>query len=100
MLHYDPNHHDIARMLRGDDMLQMVGSVAEAGAEYAQSIAPVETGEYAGDFETTAEVLDERATGILYNTSDHGALVEWGFDRQEGHHVLARTADWIEAETQ
>lgn len=97
MLVYAPNHHGIGQLLKSDDMLATMESVAEAGADYARSISPVVTGEYAGAFEVAGEVLDERATGLIYNTSEHGAAVEWGSEHQEGHHVLARTADWIEA---
>lgn len=38
-----------------------------------------------------------RATGYLRNTSSHAVFVELGNGHGfTGHHVLARTADWIE----
>lgn len=62
------------------------------------------TGEYADSFEVTsatvpvetAEGPHEAAAGILVNTSDHAAAVEWGNSHDHRpHRVLGRTLDGL-----
>ena len=69
-----------------------VGEVAQDGLEYAQMIAPVDTGAYRDSFHLDEVITDDRAVAFLVNDADHAAEVEWG----QGRHVLSRALDYIE----
>jgi len=68
---------------------------AQAGYEYAVTVAPVESGEYKESFiifaGTNGGAKHNRAYAALHNYSDHALEVEFGTERQEAHHVLTRT---------
>lgn len=96
---YTPDIAGTGRLMKGPEMQEMVRSAAEKGKAFAESISPVETGEYKSSFrvEVTAHggtgVGGDRAQANLINDSDHATDVEW----VDNYHVLARTADYIQA---
>ena len=96
---YEPDHEGVGMLMKSGEMQEMLRVVAERGAEYARSIAPVgkppgdpHPGEYLASFrvETTPDAPSwhDRAAALLINDSPHAVYVEW----QDGYHVLARTA--------
>lgn len=91
--HYEPDHRGVAALMRTAEMAQVVRTVAEDGMAFAQSIAPVATGNYRSKFrvETGQETIDGdlRAVARLVNDADYAADVE------ATHSVLRRTADHI-----
>ncbi|MEV6906742.1 hypothetical protein [Amycolatopsis sp. NPDC051071] len=75
---------------------------ARGGAQFAQSIAPRRTGEYAAGIHAEDGGLGgrrrDRPVGLVVATAAPSAAVEWGNDHQNHpHHVLARTIDIVEA---
>lgn len=93
---YKPDHGGTNRLMNSAGVQRMLKSAAAKGMEYAIGIAPVDTGEYKESFRVTAAahsgVRKDRAQAFLVNTSPHAGHVEW----QDGAHVLARAADFIE----
>lgn len=95
-MRYEPDHAGIAKLLVSDDMGDVMRTVARAGQAFAESIAPdapPHGAGYVASFDIDVEVQgpNPRQTAILANTSDHAFAVELR------DHVLARTADFIEA---
>lgn len=90
-------------------MVEEMRGRAERGAEFARSIAPVdeaspEPGRYrdsiTADAHTYGGVNHDRAVGIVSSdvtTADGKAnlsvIVEFGTEKQDGHHVMGRTLD-------
>jgi hypothetical protein len=96
---YEPDHEGTGMLMMSDGMREMLRMVAERGADYARSIAPVgkppgdpHPGEYLASFRvevvTPAPSWDDRPAALIVNDSGHAAYVEW----QDGYHVLAKTA--------
>ncbi len=96
-MRYTANRQGIARLLVSGEMHDALRDVGERAADFAASIAPRDSGEYAASFVVGTEVHDERATAILGNTDPGAAAIEWGTSDTTGHHTLSRTIDWIEA---
>ena len=96
-MRYEPDRAGVAALLKAPEMGDAMKAIAEAGRAYAVSISPVESGEYKALFDVDVEVQDGRQTAVLANTSDHAVQVEWGARGSNGHHVLGRTIDLIEA---
>jgi hypothetical protein len=97
-----PDHRGLAQMLRGAEVHDLVMDRARAGAQFAESIAPRRTGEYAAGIHAEEGGLGgpryNRPVGLIVATAPHSAAVEWGNDHQtHPHHVLARTIDIVEA---
>jgi hypothetical protein len=97
-IRYDKNLDGTNELMNSPEMLAVLRAAAEDGAQYAASIAPRETGEYASSFrvETSTKSGPKRDRGEarLVNDSDHARQVE--FVNQGGHRVLGRTVDHIE----
>jgi hypothetical protein len=95
---YKPDIADTGRLMKGPEMQALMREIAEEGKALAESIAPVETGEYKSSFrvEVTAHgglgVGGDRAQANLINDSPHAAYVEW----QDNKHVLAKAADYMQ----
>lgn len=71
-----------------------VTDAAEAAARHAQSIAPVDTGEYRSRFRVQPAGPDGEARVV---NDDPGAVaIEFGTEDTPPHNVLAQTADWLE----
>lgn len=91
-------------MAVGPEIAAAVVAEAERAKAIAEGLAEDfrVTGEYAESFEVSAQTTQLRtgfgshdvATGVLTNTSDHAAAVEWGNARDNrAHHVLGRTLE-------
>lgn len=93
---FEVDHDGISALARSSAVGDQMVAAAEAAIPYAQSISPVETGEYRSSFvarPADVRVSGERRAGaVLENTSDHAVAVEF----IDGKHVLARTVDVIE----
>jgi ketosteroid isomerase-like protein len=92
--HYEPNHADVAKLMRTSEMERVVATVADDALRFAESISPVVTGDYRSKFrvEAATETIsgDLRAVVRVVNDSDHALAVEGT------HSVLRRTADHVE----
>lgn len=93
---YTPDHRGIARFLVSDDMHDTMQQIGDEAAAYAASIAPRDTGEYAGSFVVQTENQDGRATALVGNTDPGAATIEWGARGSSGHLTLTRTLDYME----
>lgn len=98
-MRYDPDHQGMARLLMQRDMARPGEDLAQRAIDYARSISPEVTGVYKDSFEVESHVEDGRQTVTIINTAPYASWVEWGGKGAEGQHILARTADWIEAES-
>jgi hypothetical protein len=78
-------------------MVEAMKSRAERGKVFAESIAPVDTGEYAASFEvesgTHGGLHGDRAYATLKNTDPAAPYVEFGNGHDNGEHVLTRALD-------
>jgi hypothetical protein len=93
--YYEHNYSNFGReVLRSDFMRQQMRDRAYAVLLAAQSLAPVETGEYLRSFQLTTGI---RATGRrgarrvyarVTNTSDHAMAVEFGWGKTPRYRVL------------
>lgn len=95
---YEADHKGIAALLVAPEMMNLVAQGAAEGMQYAISISPKDTGDYASSFEVEAGLVvktggNRRAAARLVNNSDHAVNVEW----TNGDRVLGRTVDHIEA---
>lgn len=97
MVRYDPDHRGMARLLMQRDMANPTEDAAQQALQYARSISPEVTGNYKASFQIEHVIEDGRQTIIISNTSPYASFVEWGGRGAEGQHILARTADFIEA---
>lgn len=100
---YTPHFAETGALMRSQGMQLMLRRAAEKGVAFAVSISPEPpgrsgeaTGEFRNSFRITTKarggVNEDRAEATITNTSPHAARVEW----QDGYHVGARTADYIE----
>ena len=97
-IRYDKNIRGLGEIMKSERMAQFLESHAKRGQAFAESIAPVDTGDYVRSFGTSSSTRGtgrraDRAVGYLYNTSDHAAAVEFHNDDR----VLGRTVDFIES---
>ncbi len=86
----------INALARSEQMKRAMVAVAEDGAQYAVSIAPVDEGEYRDSFFVQGVSFGESAGAILFNDAPHGFIVERGTPRQAGFNVLSQVADRLE----
>lgn len=100
---YQPDERGTSELMNSPAMVALMLRAADAAKLFAQSVSPVDTGEYVSSFTTSAHPhggpKGDRAEGILANTSDHAWEVEWrnhDAEGAEGHHVLGRAVDFIE----
>lgn len=108
MADYTPDYKGIGELMRSPMMHGVVELAAYEAIPFARSISPDDPpyGEgYVASFEVhggTAMVAHRRrASADLVNTAPYAVEVELGqvgdVSRADtGHHVLARTVDWIE----
>lgn len=95
---YRPNQEGLRALANGPEVRAMLREIAEKAKAHAESIAPVDTGEYAGAFrivETTVEIDGRpRAAARLENFAPHAAAVEWANAQDPtADRVLGRTLD-------
>lgn len=101
---YKPDHAGIGALLTSSEMQDVVRQVAEKGADYARTIAPIggprdpARGEFKASFSVDVVVngglKGDRAEARITNSSEHERLT----DVFDGYHVLADTAEWLGAE--
>lgn len=93
---YKADYAGTGQLMRSAEMLAMLGEVAGHGAEFARSIAPRDTGEYADSIRVDSTRRGgshkDRAEAQIIADSDHAAYVEW----RDGYHVLERTLAFLE----
>ncbi len=102
---YRPDIQGIGELARSPQMHAMLAEAAGDAIPFAQSISPDATPYgtgYVDSFEVDSGHVEmvarhRRAVAHLYNTTDYAAAVEFGNPNIEAHHVLSRTADYIEA---
>lgn len=102
-----PSKSAIAAILNKPEIKAALLAEAERGKAFAEADAATysNTGDYASKFDVDEGRIVtngiERPTGILRNTSDHAAAVEWGKHGSahdpgsKPHHTLARTAEFL-----
>ena len=94
---YIPDHSKSTGMggylLHDAGLQEALVKVAEEGAAYARSIAPVDSGDYVDSFSVTRESFRKDSVGAtIINDAPHAAKVEF-----ELTHTLAKTADHLNA---
>jgi hypothetical protein len=92
-----PSSADYKNMMTSREMTSVVDAAAQAGADHARSVSPVDTGEYRDAFSVETSVTGDRVESRIINDAPHAVIVEVGTPTQPGRNVLAQTADWIEA---
>lgn len=103
---FKANSEAFKAMAVGPEITAIVTEVASKALQVAESLAEPfrRTGDYMSSFNVRAEVVTLRtgfgshpvSAGILENTSDHAAAVEWGNKKDShAHHVLGRTLEEI-----
>jgi hypothetical protein len=97
---YEGSYSGLGQFMNGPEMQEAMRQIAEEGAEYARSIAPVDSrskddphrGEYKDSFEVTVQGYGgprkNRAEARITNTAPYATLVEW----RDNHHTLGQTA--------
>lgn len=94
-------------MAVGGELRAAVVAVAEKGKAVGEGLAQDfrVTGDYAASFEVTSATVrldtsagsHDVAAGVLTNTSDHAAAVEWGNEHDHrAHRVLGRILDRLD----
>jgi hypothetical protein len=85
-----------AFVINSEPMRAELEDRAMRAGQFAEAIAPEETGEYKASFAVTSGLSGgvdrKRAWATLENYSDHAIEVEFGNSHQAGHHVLEQAA--------
>lgn len=94
---YQMNFPGLGKIMKGKEMEAMLRNKAQEGKQYAEVIAPVETGDYKSRFRVSSATRgagrwSDRAAGYLHNDSDHALAVEF----QDDYRTLGSVADIIE----
>jgi len=93
---YRPDHNGMRALAQSPQMSRAMQQAAEVGMRWAESVAPRDTGEYAGSFRVAPTTVrggrpaEDRAGARLANDARHAIVVE------SRHHVLARAVNIIE----
>lgn len=91
-------------VLNAEWMVTEMRERAERGAEYARSIAPVdESGPHPGRYRDSIEtdsgthggIHHDRAYGVVRATAPESVYVEFGTERADGQHVIAKALDMM-----
>ncbi len=78
---------------------QTLRAAAERGRAYAETIAPVDTGEYKASFHVTTGRHGQRVYARVSNSAPHARFVEWPHRVHHstrivaGQHILGRSID-------
>jgi hypothetical protein len=94
---YQMNFEGLGKIMRGRGMQAMLRTEAQRGMQYAEVIAPVDTGDYKSSFRVSTASRGQgrwkdRAVAYLHNDSDHALQVEYTDD----YRTLGVVADIIE----
>lgn len=97
---YERDPQGMRDLVMSKDVGDATLAAASAGMAYAESIAPVDSGDYKGSFRVARVVVDvpgryggPRAGAVVENTAPHAHLVE----HRNGDFVMARTRDFIQS---
>lgn len=95
---YEPDRAGLAMLARSAEMQQVADAAADAGVDYARSIAPVDSGAYRDSIHRVSGDGSEPEAYVA--SDDPGAIViERGDGRtRQGHYTLTQTAAWIEGD--
>ena len=96
-IRYEPDFAGLGKIMTSRGMEAMLRRKAQVGGQYAETIAPRDTGDYAASFRVSSAARGagrwaDRAAGYLYNDSDHALAVEF----QDDYRTLGIVADIIE----
>jgi len=96
-IRYEPNYRGLGRLMTSKGMEAMLRRETHRGKQYAEVIAPRDTGDYASRFRVASSSRgagrwSDRAVSYLYNDSDHALAVEF----QDDYRTLGIVADIIE----
>lgn len=94
---YEPDFAGLGKIMTSKRMEAMLKGETQRGKQYAEVIAPRDTGDYAASFRVASSSRgtgrwSDRAAAYLYNDSDHAAVVEF----QDDYRTLGIVADIIE----
>lgn len=94
---YEANFAGLGKLMTSKEMEAMLRTRTQVGRQYAEVIAPRDTGDYASNFRVASTTRgagrwSDRAAGYLYNDSDHALAVEF----QDDYRTLGIVADIIE----
>lgn len=111
---YKPPRRRFADVGNGTEIRRSLRQVANKGKQFAESISPVDTGQYKtgspapGGFHvvetTSAQIVGEGPTGAvetaaveLVNEAPHAVFVEHGNGTAKfrGYHIMRRTLDFL-----
>jgi hypothetical protein len=99
-----PDHRGLGQLLRGAEVHDLVMDRARAGAQFAQTIAPRRTGEYAAGIHAEDGGLGgprhDRPLGLIVATAPHSAAVEWATITRSTRTTCspARSTSWRRAD--
>ena len=91
---YRPNRREFAKFMKSTAIASVVRQVGEAGKAHAESISPVDTGEYQRKFRVDVRVIGDRQQGLLINEAAHATVVE--LHLRGGLRILGRAVDHME----
>ena len=84
---YRPDRQGMRRLMQSAVIAKMCEQAAENAKQYAESIAPRDSGEYVGAFEVQTRIVGDRQTAVLVNETPYANVLE------QKHHVLGRAVD-------
>ena len=86
----------VGQLLRSDMMLAEMVRRGHAVKDFAEGIAPTDSGRYRSKFFVQpvrrGGRRKDRAVAVVGNTADYAAHVEYGTERVRAQHVLLRAA--------
>lgn len=92
-LRFIPNMPNIKRLKRTEDMQIYLGIRAEAGAEKARQIAPVDTGDYRNGITGQAGIDNFTAIGRISAADWKSGFIEFGTYKWPAHATLRLGAE-------
>lgn len=87
-----PSASDLQAIATSQIVEESLVEAAELGKTYAESIAPVDTGDFRNSFRVESSPGEAR----LINDDEGAAAIEFGSDDTPAHYTLAQAADFIE----
>ena len=84
---YQPDRRGMRKLMKSPDIAKITEAAAENAANYAASIAPRDTGEYADSFEVESRIVGDRQTSVVFNSVKYANTLE------QRYRVLARSVD-------
>jgi hypothetical protein len=108
---FDFNHAGIARCAVGPELRSAITAITGNALEFAQLIAPDDSGEYQAGFRSGVHEIPDmpfrvvdlperhmaRWAGYVQNVSRDAIIVEVGAKATRRYAILRRTLEWLEA---